>query len=152
MYISLSILIILRNNTTWCQRSRFFWRCRPSPSLCPNPPLPSPTHSPLTIMLSRSTVRVARSVSRLSRAVSSQTPSVPAAKSDSSPAVPQVSQSPNHPTTWSTSQRSRQDIYTDVRFEQTALEFQPQPLSAMELINSEPVRIVHGRKAVCDGG
>ena len=152
MYISFVYLDHFEKQHNVVPGVSLFWGCRPSPSPCPNPPLPSPTHSPLTIMLSRSTVRVARSVSRLSRAVSSQTPSVPAAKSDSSPAVPQVSQSPNHPTTWSTSQRSRQDIYTDVRFEQTALEFQPQPLSAMELINSEPVRIIHGRKAVCDGG
>jgi hypothetical protein len=32
------------------------------------------------------------------------------------------------------------------------MDLQPQPLSAMEMINAEPIRIVHGRKAVCDGG
>jgi NADH dehydrogenase (ubiquinone) Fe-S protein 6 len=32
------------------------------------------------------------------------------------------------------------------------MDLQPQPLSAMEMINGEPIRIVHGRKAVCDGG
>ncbi|KAI0003684.1 hypothetical protein BJV74DRAFT_881524 [Russula compacta] len=28
----------------------------------------------------------------------------------------------------------------------------PNPLSAMQLIANEPPRLVHGRKAVCDGG
>ncbi|KAI0068203.1 hypothetical protein BV25DRAFT_1818586, partial [Artomyces pyxidatus] len=32
------------------------------------------------------------------------------------------------------------------------MELQPNPLSAMEMIANEPVRLVHGRKAVCDGG
>jgi hypothetical protein len=32
------------------------------------------------------------------------------------------------------------------------MELQPNPLSAMELIANEPIRLVHGRKAVCDGG
>lgn len=32
------------------------------------------------------------------------------------------------------------------------MELQPNPLSAMEMIANEPIRVVHGRKAVCDGG
>jgi NADH dehydrogenase (ubiquinone) Fe-S protein 6 len=32
------------------------------------------------------------------------------------------------------------------------MELQPNPLSAMELVNSIPPTIVHGRRAVCDGG
>lgn len=32
------------------------------------------------------------------------------------------------------------------------MELQPLPLSAMEMIANEPIRVVHGRKAVCDGG
>ena len=32
------------------------------------------------------------------------------------------------------------------------MDLQPNPLSAMELIANEPIRLVHGRKAVCDGG
>lgn len=32
------------------------------------------------------------------------------------------------------------------------MELQPNPLSAMELVANEPIRLVHGRKAVCDGG
>jgi len=32
------------------------------------------------------------------------------------------------------------------------MELQPNPLSAMELIANEPIRLVDGRKAVCDGG
>lgn len=32
------------------------------------------------------------------------------------------------------------------------MELQPAPLSALEMIANEPVRVVQGRKAVCDGG
>jgi hypothetical protein len=38
------------------------------------------------------------------------------------------------------------------RFEQTAMELQPNTLSAMALINDVPVNMVDGRRAVCDGG
>ncbi|KAF8807400.1 hypothetical protein BYT27DRAFT_7189485 [Phlegmacium glaucopus] len=61
-------------------------------------------------------------------------------------------QSPNYPTTWSTSQRPRPGPDSSPRFEQTAMDIQPNPLSAMDLIAKEPIRLVHGRKAVCDGG
>jgi len=65
---------------------------------------------------------------------------------------PTIQQSPNYPTTWSTSQRPRPGPDFSARFEQTAMDLQPNPLSAMELIAKEPIRLVHGRKAVCDGG
>jgi hypothetical protein len=61
-------------------------------------------------------------------------------------------QSPNYPSTWSTSQAPRPGLGSSPRFEQTAMDLQPNPLSAMELISKEPIRLVHGRKAVCDGG
>lgn len=32
------------------------------------------------------------------------------------------------------------------------MELQPQPLAAIEMIANEPIRVVQGRKAVCDGG
>lgn len=38
------------------------------------------------------------------------------------------------------------------RFEQTAEAYQPRPLAAIELIQEEPIRMVHARRAVCDGG
>ncbi|KAH7883579.1 ubiquinone oxidoreductase 20 kd subunit [Phlebopus sp. FC_14] len=63
-----------------------------------------------------------------------------------------VAQSPNYPTTWSTNQNPRPAVHAGPRFEQTFMELQPNPLSAMELIANEPVRVVQGRKAVCDGG
>ncbi|KXN90031.1 Lactobacillus shifted protein [Leucoagaricus sp. SymC.cos] len=66
--------------------------------------------------------------------------------------LPAVKQAPNCPTTWTTNQRPRPGSGSSPRFEQTNIELQPNPLSAMELISNEPVRIVHGRKAVCDGG
>lgn len=38
------------------------------------------------------------------------------------------------------------------RFEQTNMELQPTPLSAMQLISEEPIRLVEQRIASCDGG
>ena len=112
-------------------------------------------------MLSRVAPRTSGALRSLVRSASTQSSSVPAPKplaeathpsgpSHSTPTT--AGQSPNYPKTWSTGQRAREDAYKEARFEQTALAFQPQPLSAMEMIAQEPVRIVHGRKAVCDGG
>lgn len=66
--------------------------------------------------------------------------------------APAAPQAPNYPDTWSASQKSRADAFTGPRFEQTVLDLQPKPLSAMQLVSEDPIRIVHGRKAVCDGG
>ncbi|KAF9459899.1 NADH:ubiquinone oxidoreductase kDa subunit [Collybia nuda] len=63
-----------------------------------------------------------------------------------------TSQAPNYTMTWSTNQQPRPAAASSPRFEQTAMDLQPNPLSAMELIAREPVRLVNGRKAVCDGG
>ncbi|THH11112.1 hypothetical protein EW145_g867 [Phellinidium pouzarii] len=105
--------------------------------------------------LSRTVARAGRSFKFATRAVSTQPSSspssVPAAKPTTEP-TPSASQSPNYPKPWSTNQQARSDAYKDARFEQTVLELQPQPLSAMEMIAQEPVRMIHGRKAECDGG
>ncbi|ORX37408.1 zinc-finger domain-domain-containing protein [Kockovaella imperatae] len=61
-------------------------------------------------------------------------------------------QSPNYPKTWSTSQNPKPHAYDNVRFEQVDLEFQPKPKSAMAMVAEDPIRLVSGRKAVCDGG
>lgn len=53
---------------------------------------------------------------------------------------------------WSPSQQPRALAYANARFEQTALEHQPMPQSAMEMIAQVPAMRVQGRKAVCDGG
>ena len=90
--------------------------------------------------------RIARPLARLS----SSSSSVPAAARDAAKAV--APQAPNYATTWSTSQAPRPAAHSGPRFEQTAMELQPNPLSAMEMIANEPIRVVHGRKAVCDGG
>ncbi|PPQ63769.1 hypothetical protein CVT24_004311 [Panaeolus cyanescens] len=63
-----------------------------------------------------------------------------------------LQQAPNYPTTWSTNQRPRPGPGAGPRFEQTAMDLQPNPLSAMEMIAQEPIRLVQGRKASCDGG
>ncbi|KAI0655099.1 ubiquinone oxidoreductase 20 kd subunit [Cubamyces menziesii] len=100
-------------------------------------------------MLARRALQgLARPLTRLS-STSTSSP-VPAPEAPSSSAV--APQAPNYPSTWSTSQRPRPQAHSGPRFEQTIMELQPNPLSAMEMINKEPIRVVHGRKAVCDGG
>lgn len=41
---------------------------------------------------------------------------------------------------------------TGPRFEQTAQQYQPRPLAAIELIAEVPIRLVQSRTARCDGG
>ncbi|KAF7791872.1 hypothetical protein EIP86_002896 [Pleurotus ostreatoroseus] len=89
--------------------------------------------------------RVSRPLARLSSSSSITTTKV-------TPLSKVVPQAPNYPTTWSTNQAPRPQGQSGPRFEQTAMELQPNPLSAMEMIAKEPIRLVHGRKAVCDGG
>ncbi|KAF5370228.1 hypothetical protein D9615_010087 [Tricholomella constricta] len=99
-------------------------------------------------MLSRRLVpQLNQTFKSLARTASSSS-SVPAKPQPATPAP----QAPNYPSTWSTNQQPRPAAGSGPRFEQTAMELQPNPLSAMELIANEPVRLVHGRKAVCDGG
>jgi len=103
-------------------------------------------------MLSRR-VLVASNRSLMRAYSSPSSPSPPTSNSanklSTSPPAPQ---SPNYPTTWSTNQRARPVGKSGPRFEQTAMELQPNPLSAMGLVSNEPIRLVDGRKAVCDGG
>ncbi len=80
---------------------------------------------------------------------SASTSAVPAEAKQQAAAVPQ---SPNRAAAWSTSQQPRPAGQSGPRFEQTVMDLQPNPLSAMELLATEPVRLVHARKAVCDGG
>jgi len=102
-------------------------------------------------MLSRT--RIAQVARRLARSSSStaKPPSPTAAPLAAAPA--QVyGQAPNRAEKWSANQQSRPQGATIPRFEQTDMTLQPNPLSAMELIAKEPIRLIHGRKAVCDGG
>jgi NADH dehydrogenase (ubiquinone) Fe-S protein 6 len=101
-------------------------------------------------MLSRSRLVVA--ARRLTRA-SSSTTNTPASVPSQAPAPAKVyGQAPNRAEKWTTNQQSRPQAGSIPRFEQTDMALQPNPLSAMELIANEPIRLVHGRKAVCDGG
>jgi len=67
-------------------------------------------------------------------------------------AVSDYPQAPNHPGLWSENQRPRPTPATGPRFEQTAMHLQPQPLSAMDMIAKEPIRLSKSRIAACDGG
>lgn len=110
----------------------------------------------LEMFTSRLVSRLSRPWKFTSRATSSSsttsTTSAGTSIAHPKPSLPTVPQAPNYPTTWSTNQRKRPVAGEGPRFEQTNMEFQPQPLSAMEMINTEPIRVVHGRRAVCDGG
>ncbi|TIB38672.1 hypothetical protein E3P86_01501 [Wallemia ichthyophaga] len=61
-------------------------------------------------------------------------------------------QADNRATKWSPRQRSKEDAFVGARFEQKNLGLQPNPKAAIELIADEPVRLVEGRVANCDGG
>lgn len=67
------------------------------------------------------------------------------------PHIP-TNQAPNVSSTWSADQNPRNNAMKGPRFEQMNVELQPQPLSAMEMISREPIRLVNARKAECDGG
>ena len=80
-------------------------------------------------------------------------PGSPIASANPSEADPQnVYQAPNHPSTWSTSQNPKKHAFSGPRFEQVNFSLQPQPISAMAMVAEDPVRLVPGRKATCDGG
>lgn len=121
--------------------------CRKSP--------PSILSSPLSTTMSSSLLarrllsRPSPSLRALSRSLasSSKTP-VPQAGESTAAAA----QAPNAPQPWSDSQRARPAGRTGPRFEQANMELQPNPLSAQALIEQEPIRLVHGRVASCDGG
>ncbi|UZJ54909.1 hypothetical protein CBS101457_004229 [Exobasidium rhododendri] len=61
-------------------------------------------------------------------------------------------QSPNSATTWSESQNPRELAMRGPRFEQFNFDLQPLPLSAMEMIQREPIRLTTQRIIECDGG
>ncbi|KAJ7293570.1 ubiquinone oxidoreductase 20 kd subunit [Mycena rebaudengoi] len=99
-------------------------------------------------MLRRTLVDVAR---RSARSLSATTSAVPTPAVDPA-STPATLQAPNYPEIWSTNQQPRSVAMSGPRFEQTAMELQPNTLSAMALINDVPVNMVDGRRAVCDGG
>ncbi|WVQ82685.1 hypothetical protein IAT38_004817 [Cryptococcus sp. DSM 104549] len=49
-------------------------------------------------------------------------------------------------------QNPKPHAFANPRFEQTAWQYQPNQLSAMGLVAEDPVRLVNGRIATCDGG
>ncbi|KAG7527597.1 hypothetical protein FFLO_06776 [Filobasidium floriforme] len=80
-------------------------------------------------------------------------PGSPIASDNPTEADPQnLYQAPNHPSTWSTSQNPKKHAFSGPRFEQVNFSLQPQPISAMAMVAEDPVRLVPGRKATCDGG
>lgn len=105
------------------------------------------------MLLTKALPRTLPSLRLSLRSLSTSVPAVPSAASAVSSTQPTLtSQSPNVPTPWSPSQSPRALAMTGPRFEQTHLELQPQPLSAMGLVAEQAVKMVDGRRAICDGG
>jgi NADH dehydrogenase (ubiquinone) Fe-S protein 6 len=73
------------------------------------------------------------------------------AKPHTPPNVPKT-QAPNKEGTWSESQNPRDLAMRGPRFEQVTFDLQPLPLSAMEMVSREPIRLTQSRTATCDGG
>ncbi|KAL8943703.1 MAG: hypothetical protein Q9216_000902 [Gyalolechia sp. 2 TL-2023] len=61
-------------------------------------------------------------------------------------------QAPNRAEPWSRSQMPRERAMSGPRFEQTIMEYQPQPQAAIDLIHKQPVRWTKQRVVSCDGG
>ncbi|KAI4106445.1 MAG: hypothetical protein L6R37_002136 [Teloschistes peruensis] len=61
-------------------------------------------------------------------------------------------QAPNRSQPWSRSQQPRERAMSGPRFEQTIMEYQPQPQAAIELMHKQPVRWTKQRVVSCDGG
>ncbi len=119
----------------------------------PNSSFTSRTLRSFSMLSRRLLPQLSNSLKTLGRSASSSTSSkVPATKPATTEPSVVTQQAPNFPTTWSTNQRQRPVAGEGPRFEQTHMELQPAPLSAMELVANEPVRFVDGRKAICDGG
>ncbi|ODV59225.1 zinc-finger domain-containing protein ASCRUDRAFT_71942 [Ascoidea rubescens DSM 1968] len=84
-------------------------------------------------------------------------------KPSSSPALPTVKdvgtpdinnafqQAPNRIAPWSQSQKPKNQIFSSLRFIQKDLSKQPQPYSAMELIQKHPIQYISKNIAVCNG-
>ncbi|GAA6008071.1 hypothetical protein JCM10207_007017 [Rhodosporidiobolus poonsookiae] len=92
----------------------------------------------------------ARRIQCTIRAAHSSVARVPAAPH--TPPHVGTAQAPNRAVTWSKSQAARIEAMVGPRFEQTAEVYQPRPLAAVELIQDEPIRLIQGRVAACDGG
>lgn len=75
----------------------------------------------------------------------------PVAQPHTPPHIPET-QSPNKAETWSESQNPRDLAMRGPRFEQVNYDLQPLPLSAMEMISREPIRLTTKRIIECDGG
>lgn len=113
-------------------------------------------------MFARFTSSARRHVATATKTATSTTAASAAAGETGSTVIPQdpldvipssmYKQAPNRATTWSVSQRNRDELVkTDPRFVGKDLSMQPQPLAAIELIKKQPVSFVHGNIAVCHG-
>lgn len=127
--------------------------------ICQTPNFLCPTTMSLPLSLRRALPRSSRQLKSnitvtITRSASSiPTPSTPLPNSQPTSADnKEYQQSPTVPSTWSTSQMPKKEVFKGVRFEQTALDLQPNSPSAMGMVDEDPIRLVSGRRATCDGG
>lgn len=106
----------------------------------------------MSASLTRRLPRLLQPLTRLASTATAKGDAVPALQAVPPSTTPVVGQAPNRALRWSTNQQARPQHGEVARFEQTDMALQPNPLSAQEMIAKEPIRLVHGRKAVCDGG
>ncbi|KAL1405975.1 hypothetical protein Q8F55_007657 [Vanrija albida] len=76
----------------------------------------------------------------------------PFSPSDKSPREAAPGQSPNVAGTWSRDQQPKAAAFDTARFEQVDIPTQPDSLSAMGLVNEQPITFVDKRVVSCDGG
>jgi NADH dehydrogenase (ubiquinone) Fe-S protein 6 len=117
----------------------------------------TPSLPPMSAFLTRRALSGLSRLTPLSRPNSTSASNAPApvqriAEAVQTGGAAAAKQAPNAPTQWSASQAARPHARSGPRFEQTIMELQPNPLSAQAMIANEPIRLVHGRKATCDGG
>ncbi|CAK9779974.1 hypothetical protein CC85DRAFT_283558 [Cutaneotrichosporon oleaginosum] len=96
-------------------------------------------------------LRPAARAAHLARAVRASS-SVALNPADLSPRAAAPGQAPNRAKPWSEDQQPKADAYDNPRFEQVNLPLQPDGLSAMALVNEQPIVKLEARRAVCDGG
>ena len=92
-----------------------------------------------------------RTIIRTTTTMPTPIPAMPDKQPDST-SRPNVQQSPNVPSTWSASQNPKPHAYDNARFTQINLSMQPNALAGMGMVEKDPIRLVLGRRATCDGG
>lgn len=93
-----------------------------------------------------------RTLARASSSSSGAVANVDFNPKDLSPKAAAPGQAPNRAAPWSDDQQPKPEAFDTPRMEQVNLPLQPDSLSAMALVNEQPIVKLEARRAVCDGG